>query len=170
MKKTLVILAIIMTSSSVSFAQRAIGLRTGTAVTRMIGTELSYQQPLNNNRLEIGFGMSGIFEINDNNRNNSFLFSVLATYQWKFDIVNGFKWYVGPAASVGLNFVQIDKKLEGPTLGIGGQIGIEYDFSSKGIPLQLSLDSRPMIYLLNTTSFRSVGSTLGIGLSVRYTF
>ncbi len=50
MKKTLVILAIIMASSSVSFAQRAIGLRTGTAVTRMIGTELSYEQPLNNNR------------------------------------------------------------------------------------------------------------------------
>jgi len=158
-----------MTIATTSFAQKAIGVRFGTGLASSIGAELSYQQPLNNNRLEIDFGAVAGFSIGSDDY-NSFSLSLTAAYQWKFNIVNGFNWYVGPAASAGLNFVQNDKKIEGPTLGIGGQLGIEYDFSSKGIPLQLSLDTRPMIYLFNTTFFQSGGSTLGIGLSLRYAF
>ena len=169
MKKLLLTFGIIMTIATTSFAQKAIGVRFGTGLASSIGAEISYQQPLNNNRLEIDFGAAGGFSIGSDDY-NSFSLSLTAAYQWKFNIVNGFNWYVGPAASAGLNFVQNDKKIEGPTLGIGGQLGIEYDFSSKGIPLQLSLDTRPMIYLFNTTSFQSGGSTLGIGLSLRYAF
>ena len=94
--------------------------------------------------------------------------SLTAAYQWKFNIVNGFNWYVGPAASGGLYFVHYDKTFEGPTLGLGVQLGIEYDFSSKGVPLQVSLDTRPMFNLLSPQEAR--GYNVSACLSLRYTF
>ena len=137
MKKLLLTFGIIMTIATTSFAQKAIGVRFGTQLASSIGAELSYQQPLNNNRLEIDFGAIAGFSIGSDDY-NSFSLSLTAAYQWKFNIVNGFNWYVGPAASGGLYFVHYDKTFEGPTLGLGGQLGIEYDFSSKGVPLQIS--------------------------------
>jgi len=167
MKKALVIFGIIITIATTSFAQRAIGLRFGTQLASSIGAELSYQQPLNNNRLEIDFGAAGGFSIGSDDY-NSFSLSLTAAYQWKFNIVNGFNWYVGPAASGGLYFVHYDKTFEGPTLGLGGQLGIEYDFSSKGVPLQVSLDTRPMFNLLSPQEAR--GYNVSACLSLRYTF
>ena len=167
MKKALVIFGIIITIATTSLAQRAIGLRFGTQLASSIGAELSYQQPLNNNRLEIDFGAAGGFSIGSDDY-NSFSLSLTAAYQWKFNIVNGFNWYVGPAASGGLYFVHYDKTFEGPTLGLGGQLGIEYDFSSKGVPLQISLDTRPMFNLLSPQEAR--GYNVSACLSLRYTF
>lgn len=167
MKKALVIFGIIITIATTSLAQRAIGLRFGTQLASSIGAELSYQQPLNNNRLEIDFGAAGGFSIGSDDY-NSFSLSLTAAYQWKFNIVNGFNWYVGPAASGGLYFVHYDKTFEGPTLGLGGQLGIEYDFSSKGVPLQVSLDTRPMFNLLSPQEAR--GYNVSACLSLRYTF
>lgn len=167
MKKALVIFGIIITIATTSLAQRAIGLRFGTQLASSIGAELSYQQPLNNNRLEIDFGAAGGFSIGSDDY-NSFSLSLTAAYQWKFNIVNGFNWYVGPAASGGLYFVHYDKTFEGPTLGLGGQLGIEYDFSYKGVPLQVSLDTRPMFNLLSPQEAR--GYNVSACLSLRYTF
>ena len=167
MKKALVIFGIIITIATTSLAQRAIGLRFGTQLAQSLGAELSYQQPLNNNRLEIDFGAAGGFSIGSDDY-NSFSLSLTAAYQWKFNIVNGFNWYVGPAASGGLYFVHYDKTFEGPTLGLGGQLGIEYDFSSKGVPLQVSLDTRPMFNLLSPQEAR--GYNVSACLSLRYTF
>ncbi len=166
MKKVLLILGIVMATATAGFAQKAIGLRWGIQGVRAIGAELSYQQPLNNNRLEIDFGASGIFEMGTD-YNNSFTMSIKAVYQWKFNIVNGFNWYIGPAASGGLFFVEFYKSFEGPMLGLGGQLGIEYDFSSKGVPLQVSLDTRPMYNLLSPKESR--GFNVGVCLGVRYT-
>lgn len=166
MKKVLLILGIVMATATAGFAQKAIGLRFGTGLAYSTGAELSYQQPLNNNRLEIDFGAAGLLDMGDVN-DYSFSLSLTAVYQWKFNIVNGFNWYVGPAASGGLFFVQYDKTFEGPTLGLGGQLGIEYDFSSKGIPLQLSLDTRTMFNFLNTSHL--TGFHTGVCLGVRYT-
>ena len=167
MKKLLLIFGIIMTIATTSFAQKAIGVRFGTGLASSIGAELSYQQPLNNNRLEIDFGAAGGFSIVGDDY-YSFSFSLTAAYQWKFNIVNGFNWYVGPAASGGLYFVHYDKTFEGPTLGLGGQLGIEYDFSSRGVPLQVSLDTRPMFNLLSPQEAR--GYNVSACLSLRYTF
>lgn len=167
MKKALVIFGIIITIATTSLAQRAIGLRFGTQLASSIGAELSYQQPLNNNRLEIDFGAAGGFSIGSDDY-NSFSLSLTAAYQWKFNIVNGFNWYVGPAASGGLYFVHYDKTFEGPTLGLGGQLGIEYDFSSKGVPLQVSLDTRPIFNLLSPQEAREYN--VSACLSLRYTF
>ena len=167
MKKLLLTFGIIMTIATTSLAQKAIGLRFGTQLASSIGAELSYQHPLNNNRLEIDFGAAGGFSIGSDDY-NSFSLSLTAAYQWKFNIVNGFNWYVGPAASGGLYFVHYDKTFEGPTLGLGGQLGIEYDFSSKGVPLQISLDTRPMFNLLSPQEAR--GYNVSACLSLRYTF
>lgn len=167
MKKLLLTFGIIMTIATTSFAQKAIGLRFGTGLASSIGAEISYQQPLNNNRLEIDFGAAGGFSIGSDDY-NSFSLSLTAAYQWKFNIVNSFNWYVGPAASGGLYFVHYDKTFEGPTLGLGGQLGIEYDFSSKGVPLQISLDTRPMFNLLSPKEAR--GYNVSACLSLRYTF
>ena len=167
MKKALVIFGIIITIATTSLAQRAIGVRFGTGLASSLGAELSYQQPLNNNRLEIDFGAIAGFSIGSDDY-NSFSLSLTAAYQWKFNIVNGFNWYVGPAASGGLYFVHYDKTFEGPTLGLGGQLGIEYDFSSKGVPLQVSLDTRPMFNLLSPQEAR--GYNVSACLSLRYTF
>ena len=167
MRKALVIFGIIMTIATTSFAQKAIGVRFGTGLASSIGAELSYQQPLNNNRLEIDFGAIAGFSIGSDDY-NSFSLSLTAAYQWKFNIVNGFNWYVGPAASGGLYFVHYDKTFEGPTLGLGGQLGIEYDFSSKGVPLQVSLDTRPMFNLLSPQESR--GYNVSACFSLRYSF
>ena len=167
MKKLLLTFGIIMTIATTSFAQKAIGVRFGTGLASSIGAELSYQKPLNNNRLEIDFGAIAGFSIGSDDY-NSFSLSLTAAYQWKFNIVNGFNWYVGPAASGGLYFVHYDKTFEGPTLGLGGQLGIEYDFSSKGVPLQVSLDTRPMFNLLSPQESR--GYNVSACFSLRYSF
>ena len=167
MKKLLLTFGIIMTIATTSLAQKAIGVRFGTQLASSIGAELSYQQPLNNNRLEIDLGAAGGFSIGSDDY-NSFSLSLTAAYQWKFNIVNGFNWYVGPAASGGLYFVHYDKTFEGPTLGLGGQLGIEYDFSSKGVPLQVSLDTRPMFNLLSPQESR--GYNVSACFSLRYSF
>ena len=54
------------------------------------------------------------------------------------------------------------------TLGLGGQLGIEYDFSSKGVPLQVSLDTRPMFNLLSPQESR--GYNVSACFSLRYSF
>ena len=169
MKKVLVILIIVITTASAGFAQKGIGLRWGmqSHLVNGMGAELSYQQAFDNNRLELDFATAGIF-YNGDNATNSFSLSLIAIYHWKFNIANNFNWYIGPAALGGLYFVQFDKSFEGPTLGLGGQLGIEYDFSSKGVPLQVSLDTRPMFNLLSPQESR--GYNVSACFSLRYSF
>jgi hypothetical protein len=60
-----------------------------------------------------------------------------AAYQWRWNIVKGLHWYVGPGATVGSWFADLPF-----CFGVGGQVGIEYDFDA---PIQLTLDYRPMV-------------------------
>ena len=60
-----------------------------------------------------------------------------AAYQWRWNIVKGLHWYVGPGANIATWFGDLPF-----SIGVGGQVGIEYDFDA---PVQLSLDYRPMI-------------------------
>ena len=53
----------------------------------------------------------------------------------------------------------------GVGVGVGGQLGIEYDFNANGAPILLSLDARPMFDLINDGGFG-----YGAALGVRYTF
>lgn len=59
-----------------------------------------------------------------------------AAYQWRWNIVKGLHWYVGPAANISTQFRYLPF-----SFGVGGQVGIEYDFDA---PVQLTIDYRPM--------------------------
>ena len=131
-----------------------LGVRLGT------GTELSYQQNLGGvSRLEFDLGLDGIFNNNEWN-----FFCLTGIYQFHWNIVDKLGWYIGPGATVGF----YSWKGHSSELGalVGGQLGIDYELP---IPLQLSLDVRPMWYLAGpeyVTNRYNIGACLGI----RYMF
>ena len=146
MKKMIFTLALVVCMVSAMNAQnskQAIGIRFG------YGAELSYQNSLSKaNRIELdlglnygGVGLSGI-------------------YQWVWNlpsISNNLNWYAGAGANLGLYSSSVG-------IGILGQIGAEYHFDK--VPIMLSLDYRPGIYVLPSVG----GSYDGICLAVRYKF
>ena len=153
MKKVfLALIAVVAIGTSTSFAQKAIGLRFGGG--SAFGAEVSYQQGMGSNRLEADFGFSG-------GEHHSYI-SAVGIYHWKFNFfsVPNMQWYVGPGAALG---IYLDENNTGLTLGIGGQIGLEYDFSAHGVPFNLSVDARPMFNFINHT-----GLNWGACLSLRY--
>jgi hypothetical protein len=150
MKKIILLLIFTVSFVSALTAQadsKAIGLRLG------YGAELSYQQPFGNaNRLELDLGL------------NYWGFGLSGVYQWVWNLSEsspGFKWYAGVGA--GLGSYHYSSTINSLGIGILGQIGIEYNFN---IPLQLSLDYRPGIYIIPAFW----GSYDGICLSARYRF
>ncbi len=138
-------------------SNHAIGLRFGGS--NSTNTEISYQHAFSSlNRVELDLGIHG--------NNNFNAWSITGTYQWVWPIEKGFSWYAGPGAQLG-TWSWKDKYTgngdDGLWISIVGQIGIEYQFD---IPLQISLDARPTIGLVN--SFDNFDVPLGI--AVRYTF
>jgi hypothetical protein len=93
--------------------------------------------------------------------------SAVGIYQWKWNIVNGLNWYAGPGVALGLYMSDI-ADYSGLSLGIGGQIGLEYDFSTLGVPLLLSVDARPMWNIVRPAHYGGFG--WGTCLSLRYLF
>ena len=146
MKKLLVVLSLVFGISAAAVAQpRAIGARFAN------GGEISYQHGLGSNFLEADLGwwggtvgISGVYDF------------VIASPQWTAGTWNV---YAGPGANVyiGDGFTSI---------GVCGQVGIEYTFGS--VPLQLSLDVRPNVVSIND----GVKLLDGIypGLGIRYAF
>ncbi len=134
---------------------RALGLRFGAG--SVFGAEISYQHGLSDkNRFEadLGFGAS-----RDHNR-----FFVAGIYHWVWNLNDGLNWYIGPGAAAG--FYSYDVLENYLNIGVGGQIGLEYDFNTLDAPFLLSIDVRPM------WDFIGHGSGLGWGLSLgaRYTW
>ena len=140
-----------------AYAQpRAIGVRLGG------DADFSYQHSLGEkNMLDVtaGFGWMGYYGAN-----------VSVMYDWVFDIQGGWKWYVGPGGGVGFGWgpVYKDNDLFPLRVNVGAQIGVEYQFK---IPLNLSLDWRPMV---NCLGFGHPGLnhivSWGPGLGIRYRF
>lgn len=150
MRKIVFAIALLATVFCTTNAQvdgNAIGVRFG------YGGEISYQHALgSSNRLELDLGTSHW-------GNNVWGLNATGIYQWVWDLsglADGFNWYAGVGGSVGS---------VGSSLGLGvvGQVGIEYNFN---IPLQLSLDYRPVFYILPNVG----GGYDGICLAVRYKF
>ena len=141
MKKVLTVLVAMFAFAALASAQpRAIGVRVGW------GGEVSYQHTLGGeNFLEADLGWA----IDDG-------VNVAAAYDFKIAPLGPLNFYAGPAADL-----WIGDKLG---LGIGGQIGLEYIFDA--IPLQLSLDWRPLFTLIPSTGF----GWHSIGLGIRYAF
>lgn len=144
---TLVLCIGITTLMTAQTNERTIGLRAG------YGGELSYQHPLNDNRLEVNLGLNG-FGNGD--------FAITGIYQWLFD-VNEIDIYAGLGAQTG-SYYWADKEKHTLGLSLATQVGVQYNFD---FPLQLSLDWRPTWTVL--PAGRDIGY-YGLGLGVRYRF
>lgn len=158
MKKfTFVILLVMGMMVSLNAQPRAIGARLGGNV------EFSYQHQLNANMLDCAAGLTL--------GGNYFGVGATVIYDWVFPINSWtrqgeWNWYVGPGAGVGFMISNSESFTIPVSVNIGGQIGIEYQF---GIPLNLSLDYRPMINLLGFSD-NIWGQFFGFALGVRYRF
>jgi hypothetical protein len=153
MKKTAVTLILVITSI-LSYAQiedHAIGLRFGGGNFGG-GAEFNYQHALGeSNRAEVGLGINSL--------NGSSYMNIAGIYQWVWSLEEGFSWYAGPGAQMLL-------VKNASAIMVGGQIGAEYNFNTNlEVPLQVSLDTRPMVNLGDGDGFG-----WGIALGVRYTF
>jgi len=158
--------------------KNAIGLRLGD--NDGFGGEVSYQRWVSQkNRLEFDLGWRNSnysrFGV-DSDYNAAKLIGI---YQWVWNIDNGFKWYAGPGVGVGSWRADVYKYNNGNGnyyydsdggifLIATGDIGIEYNFD---IPLQISFDFRPEIYVgSDYTDLRDDSFGPDFGLSVRYKF
>jgi hypothetical protein len=116
--------------------------------------EVSYQRSMSPaNRLELDLGWAGFGD-------DSWI-GLSGIYQWWWNITDGLNWYAGPGAQLGF----FSGNESGITLAAGGQVGLEYDFSKAGAPVQLSLDIRPLFGFINHSGFGYDGA-----FSIRYTF
>lgn len=151
MKKLLLILVAVMGLTFAASAQdsgKAIGARFGGGTGS--GVEFSFQQLLGeNNRIELDAGYSTGEYIN-----------AAAAYHWRFPIAGDFNWFIGPAANVGFCINH------GLGLSAGVQGGAEWNPTN--IPLQISLDGRPMYDFLMDPNCIYRGFIYGVALGVRY--
>lgn len=157
MKKILLGVAFVVAAITVNAQNDAIGVRLGAGSD--YGAEVSYQKGISDaNRMQFDLGL--------NSRNDYFGAYLTGTYQWKWNLVDNLEWFVGPGAQVGFynyNPAGTNNDKSGLGIGVGGIIGLDYTFSS--VPIQLSLDTRPMWNLLGSTSYN-----FGLALGIRYVF
>ena len=183
MKKLLTTIVMFALMAGVAMAQpKAIGARVG------YNFEVSYQHTISNGMLEVDAGLSpfitstGIMYTEDGaqfvQRYNYGRAELILAYDWMMNIQSGFYWYLGVAAGVSwgygefFNLPHYDKHgklVEFRRLGlpVGAQIGLEYDFN---IPLNLSVDWRPMINLFGLRQGDFTSNLLNVALGVRYRF
>lgn len=143
-------------TSSAQINPNAIGLRFG-GDGSINGAEISYQQKMGEtNRLELdlGYAFSSV---------HTRLYAI-GIYQWHWNIKDALNWYAGPGASVGL--FSYDGSDGYVNIGLGGQIGIEYDLNKHDLPLLISIDARPMWDFLGSHAGFGWGASLGL----RYTW
>ena len=151
MKKIILAAALVLGFAVAASAQpRAIGVRIGN------GGEISYQHSMGSNFLEVDGGL-GLGLVDG-------VFNVGATGIYNFMISefgNGFGFYAGPGAGVGLALGEVNYL----ALSAAGMVGIEYNFN---FPLQISLDFRQHIGI--GFSGNGIWAPSSIGLGIRYQF
>lgn len=151
MKKIIIAAALVLGFAAAASAQpRALGVRIGN------GGEISYQHSMGSNFLEVDGGL-GLGLVDG-------VFNVGATGIYNFMISefgNGFGFYAGPGAGVGLALGDVNYL----ALSAAGMVGIEYNFN---FPLQISLDFRQHIGI--GFSGNGIWAPSSIGLGLRYQF
>ena len=147
MKKFFVIVLSALLFAGVASAQpRAIGARLGG------DAELSYQHSLGSNFLEADLGMA---------LGNYGGFRLTGIYDFAFELASDFNFYIGPGAQLGMYSHSDGDPVFG--VGLGGQLGLEYQIPA--IPLNISLDWRPMWSLTG-----NYGTWTSAALGIRYRF
>lgn len=166
-----IFVGLISFSSTAQVNPHAIGVRLGGGVYGN-GLEISYQHGVSDmNRLEFDLGWTyGKYNNEIGYGSNYSRIVISGIYHWDWNLTEGLNWYVGPGAQIGYwdykyNTTDYNDQV---TIGIGGQIGLEYDFNNHGAPILLSLDTRPMWGVIGPTYYRSFG--YGAALGIRYTF
>lgn len=139
-------------------SKNALGLRLGD--NDGFGGEVSYQRGLSKkNRLE--------FDLGWRNSKNVDAIKLAGLYQWVWNIDGGFNWYAGVGGGLGSwNYDYSGFSDSGVFVFAAGDIGIEYNFD---IPLQLSLDFRPELYV-NSDGYREDDFGPDVALGIRYRF
>ena len=160
MKKLFATLILVCAVISVSLAQpRAIGGRIG------YNLEASYQHAIaSRNMFDITAGASNVW--------NGWAYTEAnCMFDWIFNINGGWNWYVGPGVGLGFAYGRnwSDNGYNPFRLNVGGQIGFEYQF---GIPLNLSIDWRPMFNVFGFTNnaYPIYNSFYSVAIGVRYRF
>ena len=144
MKKTLIILVAFLGMSVAGSAQsRAFGVRAG------YGGELSYQHNVGSNFMEFDLGWF------------SRGFDVVGLYDFIVAGTGEVNLYAGPGAQLGFYNYDGGSKMN---VGLAGQLGVEWNFPR--VPLQLSIDWRPVYFFLNNGGF----GYDSVGLGLRYRF
>ena len=154
MKKLLLVLVAIMgltyAASAQDYSGKAIGLRLGGGMA--VGGEVSYQQLMGSNtRLELDLGFS-------HNADN--YINLAAAYHWRFPIAGDFNWFIGPCVNVG------HCRHHGFGVAAGVQGGAEWNPAN--LPLQFSIDGRPLYDFLMDPNCAYTGFGYGVALSARY--
>jgi hypothetical protein len=158
--KKLLFAFILIVSVNLSMAQvanHAIGLRLGGG--NGFGTEISYQHGLGDlHRLEFDLGIQSPPDAN--------AWGLSGLYQWVWKIDDGFNWFAGVGGRIGswtYNRSYLGTRSGGTFLAAAGDIGIEYSFP---VGIQLSLDARPAINIINSgDAYNS-----NVAFSIRYQF
>ncbi|WP_333600010.1 hypothetical protein [Flavobacterium sp.] len=149
-------------SQAQQFSKNALGLRLGD--NDGFGGEISYQRGLSkNNRLELDLGWRNSKHVD--------AYKLVGLYQWVWDLDKGFNWYAGVGGGIGSWSYDYNGANDNGTIILAaGDIGIEYNFAE--VPLQLSLDFRPELYLNNNgdNQFRENNFGPDIALGIRYRF
>ncbi|MBO7493943.1 MAG: hypothetical protein J6T87_07360 [Bacteroidales bacterium] len=183
MKKLLTtIVMLALTVGAIMAQPKAIGGRVG------YNFEVSYQHTIGDGMLEVDAGFSpfitstGVMITEDGDqliqRYQYGRAELILAYDWVMNIKSGFYWYLGVTAGLSwgygdfFNFPHYDKHgklVQFRRLGLpaGAQIGLEYDFN---IPLNLSVDWRPMINLFGLRQGDFTSNLLNVALGVRYRF
>ena len=148
MKKVIAILVAALAFVAVASAQpRALGVRGGW--NGSFGGEVSYQHSLGNNFAEFDLGLYG----------NGF--TLAGIYDIVFANAGAVNFYIGPGAM--LNIFNVDDGAAWAG-GLVGQLGFEIE---TGIPLNISVDWRPTMWLLGGHTFFG---WQGFALGLRYRF
>lgn len=134
-----------------NYSGKAIGIRGGSGGSGS-GVDFSYQQLLGQqNRLEFDAGY-----------NTGEYINAAVAYHWRFPIIEEFDfgWFIGPTVNVGYCINH------GLGISAGVQGGVEW--SPNFLPLQFSVDGRPMYDFLMDPDCYYKGFICGVAIGVRY--
>ncbi len=170
MKRVIVLLFVMSAAVFTLNAQpRAIGARVG------YNLEASYQHLLGGNMLEVDLGVTPFIThriVNTKTGTEIYRYGRLqavAAYDWLRELKYGFGWYIGVAAGISYGYGEYYDIMGYSRFGIpiGGQLGLEYKFN---IPLNLSLDWRPMINVFGLRQGNFATNLFNVAFGVRYRF
>lgn len=158
MKKVILSIFFVCAVATAAIAQpRAIGARIGYNV------EFSYQHNIATNWMfDLTAGATNYWS-------SWGRADVTMMFDWILNIHGGWNFYIGPGAGLSY-YYSPHYDYDGHRLGVnvGGQLGFEYQF---GIPLNISLDWRPMWNVLGFGHYdHYYGDFYGFALGLRYRF